>query len=347
MRQPTTFANHEVIICPVPTLRKISVVATGIGAWIIAFGDPVTLTSATGAQAISQEMFVSVLDENGDPVLNLGVHEFVVLEDGAQHEILHVSRAKMPLQVAILVDTSHGAISTIPDIRRGLHKFLDGIHERNTLSIITFGGSPKILVGSTQNRDRLRVSIDRLFGSSFTGSYLLDALTETILGFQKREVTRSAMVVVTTDGTDFSNRTHTEVLKSLSQNGIALHTIILPSEKRAQDPLGFGSSWQTGPAETWNCRDLKINQEHSRNETRNRDFLLTLGPDATGGRRSDLLTSMRLEDELAAVAKELSSQYLVVYARPQTLIPPSQIEVNMRRTNFSVRGTPARVMRGG
>ena len=71
-----------------------------------------------------------------------------------------------------------------------------------------------------------------------------------------------------------------------------------------------------------------------------------MGPEATGGRRSDLVTSMGLEDELKAVASELSSQYLVVYVRPASLIPPEEIEVSVTLANLVARGTPVKLARG-
>ena len=329
------------------TLRNLTGIATGLAVWVGALGGPADSRRAVGAQAIEREMFVSVLDEKGVPVPDLGVNEFIVREDEVQREVLRVSRATAPMQLAILVDTSHAAIPTIPDIRSGLHAFLEGMHDRHELSLITFGGPPRILVEATRDREQLNAGIDRVFGSSGTGAYLLDALTETVRGFQKREVSRPAMIVVTTDGTDFSNRTYTEVLEILGESGVAMHTLVLPSDKEAQRAPRFGVATEPGRAGTQASQDPTLTEERLRDETRSRDFVLALGPKATGGRRSDLLTSMSLKNELTAVAAELSNQYLVVYARPQTLIAPKQIDVSMRRANLSARGTPARVARGG
>ena len=329
------------------TLRNLAGIATGLAVWVSALGGSADPRRTVGAQAIEREMFVSVLDEKEIPVPDLGVNEFIVREDGVQREVLRVSRATAPMQLAILVDTSRAAIPTIPDIRRGVHAFLEGMHDRNELSLITFGGPPRILVESTRDREQLKAGIDRVFGSSDTGAYLLDALTETVRGFRKREASRPAMVVVTTDGTDFSNRTHTDVLEILGESGVAMHALVLPSDKEAQSARRFGVAAEPGRARTQVSQDPTFTEQRLRNETMHRDFVLARGTKATGGRLSDLLTSMSLKNELTAVAAEFSNQYLVVYARPQTLIPPKQIEVSTRRANLSARGTPARVVRGG
>ena len=74
-------------------------------------------------------------------------------------------------------------------------------------------------------------------------------------------------------------------------------------------------------------------------EMRNRNRVLDEGPRATGGRRDDLLTSMALGRELTLLADELTHQYKVTYARPQSLIPPERVSVAAARPGRTVRGT--------
>ena len=131
-------------------------------------------------------MFVSVLDENGSPVPDLQVSDFLVREDGALREVVRVARATAPIQLAILVDTSQAAIPAILHIRNGLHAFVEAMHEGNDLSLITFGGPPRILVDVTRDRERLDAGVDRVFAYSDTAAYLLDAIRETGRGFQRR-----------------------------------------------------------------------------------------------------------------------------------------------------------------
>ncbi len=299
-------------------LRTLAGLVTGLA----------VLVGPLAAQVNEREMFVSVLDENGSPVADLQVSDFLVREDGALREVVRVGRATAPIQLAILVDTSQAAIPAILHIRNGLHAFVEAMHEGNDLSLITFGGPPRILVDVTRDRERLNAGVDRVFAYSDTAAYLLDAIRETGRGFQRREASRPAIVVVTTEGVDFSARSYTDVLEILGEAGVAMHAVVLPSRR---DPFS-GSSTLT---------DTRLSDY-----TNNRDLLLALGPETTGGRRSDLITSMGLEDELKAVASELSSQYLVVYVRPARLIPPEEIEVGVTRANLVARGTPVKLARG-
>ena len=80
-------------------------------------------------------------------------------------------------------------------------------------------------------------------------------------------------------------------------------------------------------------------EEHS---TRERSFLLDAGPRGSGGQRISLLSPHGLDDALQRLARELSSQYKVVYGRPQQLITPERVEVSSARAGVTMRGALAR-----
>src|SRR4051812_26804501 len=71
------------------------------------------------AQAASRErtLFVSAVDDKGEPVEGLGPTDFVIREDGLRREVLRVSRATEPIDIALLVDTSASAVNAISPIR--------------------------------------------------------------------------------------------------------------------------------------------------------------------------------------------------------------------------------------
>ena len=55
------------------------------------------------------------------------------------------------------------------------------------------------------------------------------------------------------------------------------------------------------------------------------------------------MSSNGLEARLQQVAAELLNQYRVVYAHPETLIPPESTDVSVRRPGLTARGTPMKV----
>ena len=72
-------------------------------------------------------------------------------------------------------------------------------------------------------------------------------------------------------------------------------------------------------------------------EVRNRDQVVAIGTERTGGRRDNVLALTAAAPKMKQLAQELQSQYLVTYARPETLIPPDKIEVTVAKPGLTAR----------
>jgi hypothetical protein len=85
-----------------------------------------SLSTAPHAAQATREgvMFVSAVDRDGEPVSDLGPDAFQIKEDGIKREVLRVSRATEPLDVAVLIDNSAAASDDITFLRTGLSKFV-------------------------------------------------------------------------------------------------------------------------------------------------------------------------------------------------------------------------------
>ena len=281
---------------------------------------PAVPAAQVGAQDNDRALFVSVLDEDGAPVPDLGPDAFVVEEDGVEREVLRAGPARSPMQVAVLVDTSASAAFAIRDIRNGLERLVPVLAERNNVALISFGGPPRVLVESTRRLDRLRDGIGLVFSYPESAAYLLDALVETARGFERREAPRPAVVVVASEGLDFSRYDYRRTREALQAAGVAAHVIVVQERGNTAlrgDPFGFS------------------------NDVLQRDRALAQLPEATGGQRYDLLLSTAVPGAMEALAAVMTNQYRVVYSRPPGLIPPETFSVRMRRADLTARGTPA------
>ncbi len=77
-------------------------------------------------------MYASVVDKNDAPVTGLSAGEFIVRENDMAREVLRVSAATEPMQIAVLVDTSQAMEEHLLDVRtalRGFFKQMAGKHE--------------------------------------------------------------------------------------------------------------------------------------------------------------------------------------------------------------------------
>jgi VWFA-related protein len=274
------------------------------------------VSSSASQRPVSRErsLFVSAVDSSGEPVDGLGPDAFVVREDGVRREVLRVSRATEPIDVAILVDNSQAASDEITFFREGLSKFVAKMAPGNHVALIALADRPTILVDYTNDTKRLSDTVGRLFPMSGSGMTLLDAMFETSKGLEKRETPRAVMVPVLTDGVEFSNHYHRDVVTTLRQARTAVHMVTIGQFPHSEEPQG----------------------------TRERSLLLDLAPRETGGQRISLLSSHGLDPALQRLARELLAQYKVTYGRPESLVPPEQAEVSSGKAGVTMRGVPAR-----
>jgi VWFA-related protein len=273
------------------------------------------LSSTPRAAQATREgvMFVSAVDREGEPVPNLGPDAFQIREDGVRREVVRVSRATEPIDIAILVDNSAAARDDVTFLRNGLSNFVAKIAPGNHVAVIALADRPTILVDYTDDTKRLTSAVGSIFAMTQSGMTLLDAIYETTRGLARRETPRAVIVPVFTDGVEFTNRYSKDIVKALQEQDVALHMV------------SIGQFYHS--------------EEHS---TRERSFLLDAGPRGSGGQRISLLSPHGLDDALQRLARELSSQYKVVYGRPEQLITPERAEVSSTRAGVTMRGTRAR-----
>ena len=140
-------------------------------------------------------------------------------EDGARREVLRVTPATSPMPVAILVDNSQAARDHIADIRKALTSFVKTMSGVGPIAIVGVADRPTILRDYTTNQKQLLDGVSKVFAMPDSGATLLDAIVEISKGLQKREEDRAAMVMLTTENTEFSNRHYNEVLEALAKGG--------------------------------------------------------------------------------------------------------------------------------
>ncbi len=273
------------------------------------------LSALVLAQANERVLYVSVWDDKTHaPVTGLTPKDFRVTEDGNNREVLRVSPATTPMPVAILVDNTQAARNHIAEIRKALTSFVKAVDGLGPVSIIGIADRPTVLRAYTTDQKQLEEGIGRVFAMPGSGATLLDAIVEVSKGLQKREEDRAAIVVLTTENVEFSNRYYVDVLEELSKGGAQLHVVVLNTR--------LGTSLN--------------------DETRNRAQVFDRGPQESGGTRIDVLASQAFDPKMQELAAILKSQQRVVYARPDQLIPPKEIRVDATKAGLNASGAPAR-----
>ena len=261
-------------------------------------------------------MYVSAFDEKTRaPITGLGVRDFVVREDGAAREVLRVTPATSPMAVAILVDNTQAATNNIADIRRALQSFIKALDGVGPVSIIGVADRPTILRDYTTDQKQLLDGANRVFAMPDSGATLLDAVVR--------------------------NQPRPAEARGRSRRDGDRHD----REHRVQPASLPGSARSARPRRRAAARGDHDHAGRQRARTIRRAIARTCstwGPKASGGTRTDILTSQAFEGKLQELAAILKSQHRLVYARPQTLIPPEKIEVSAAKPGIVATGGPAR-----
>jgi VWFA-related protein len=269
-------------------------------------------SAPASAQTEERTMYVSVVDKANAPVSGMTPGDFIVREDGMAREVLRVSPATTPMQIALLADNSQEIDPHLTDVRRGLAAFIKTIGAENEIALIGVGERPTLLQDYTRDKARLQAAAGKIFPRMGSGTHVLDAIIEASQGLKKRKAVRPVIVVLSAEGSEFSDVYHETVLDAVRETGASLHFLHLLTRR--------------GNA----VRD-QAKQEL--------DMTVADGTQDTGGRREDLITSMGLDTVFTSLAEELNHQYQVVYARPRTLIPPKQRDVSVKRPELTVRAS--------
>jgi VWFA-related protein len=274
-----------------------------------------SLISDLHAQITTRErtLFVSALDKDRKPVSGLGPEAFDVREDGVRREILRVSRAIEPIDIALLVDNSTAMTPHLVFLRAGLASFVRRMSQGNRIAIITLADRPTIRLDYSTDPEAVSKSVGSIFAQPMSAMTFLDAVAETSKGFERREAPRALMVAVFTDGREFTNTYSRDVIEALDRAKIPLHSVTIG---------------QFAHREERSMRELSL--------------FLDAGPTQSGGQRITMLNPTGLEPALEQLANELLSQYKVVYARPESLVQPSKVRVSAGRPDLVVHGAPSR-----
>jgi hypothetical protein len=269
------------------------------------------------SESRTRDIYVSVLDSEGKAVPGLGAADFIVKEDGTTREVLKAGPATEPLNIAVLVDDSQAATFAIQFLRDGLNGFVKKLEGKAQIALSTIGERPTPIVEYTDSTVMLQKGVTKIFARTGSGAYVMEGIAEVARGLERREAKRPTIVAIYIDaGVEFSNMYYQNVLDGLRKSGATLHV------------LAIGNS---GSAES--------------DEQRNRNIVVAEGTSQTGGRRDQVLAESAIAEKLSQLADELTNQYVVTYARPEKLIPPQKVDVQVGRPGLTVRSTkraPAR-----
>ncbi len=146
---------------------------------------------------------VSVFDRNGLYIPNIRQTEFKIFEDGVEQEIAYFGTTDKPFTVALLIDVSPSTAYKIEEIQRAAIAFVDQLKPQDSVIVIEFDSSVKVLAKATNDRQKIYKAIRKAdFGN---GTSLYNAVDEAVRK-QLAPIQGRKAVVLFTDGVDTTSR---------------------------------------------------------------------------------------------------------------------------------------------
>jgi Ca-activated chloride channel homolog len=231
---------------------------------------------------------VAVKDHTNRPVRELIADDFAVFEDSVSQPIVSVSPQRIPLGLALLLDTSASMDGKLGLAQLAASEFVQRMAPDDQAAVIDFDNRVQVLQPFTNNVAALQAAINRTAAGGSTA--LFNALYIALKDLEKvrantpEEIRRQAIVVLT-DGEDTSSLVPFEDVLDLAKRS---HTSIYAIGLHSKEP---GSSPRPSDG----------------------DFVLRRLTQETGG----LAYFPNLAEDLPRiyreVADELATQYLVAY----------------------------------
>ena len=176
---------------------------------------------------------VVVTDADQKYVAGLSPADFAVFEDGIQQDVSFFGASEVPLDLAILLDTSASMTGKMSLVQRAAAGFLSTLRHGDRTTIVDIKDATRVLFPLGDDLAAARAAIMSTTPRGGTALYNGTYLTLKELAKQRRANTdvRRQAIVVLSDGDDTASLiSYDDLMDTAKQSGIAIYTITLRSK---------------------------------------------------------------------------------------------------------------------
>jgi Ca-activated chloride channel family protein len=236
---------------------------------------------------------VTLTNQHDQLVGGLTASDFAVFEDGVPQELSFFSSARLPMDVAILLDTSSSMSGIMSVAQTAAIGLVETAQRADRVSVTEFNDRANIIhpLGGDVSAaaQAIRATWPRGSTALYNGMYL--AMTEMIRGRKGNRDVRKQAVVVLSDGQDTSSLVqYDDVMALARESGIVLYSILLMN-----------------PFEARRLNDVKTKQFSQP------FFVMRSFAEATGGLAYVTANANDLQGIYDRIASELAQQYTLGY----------------------------------
>jgi hypothetical protein len=278
-----------------------------------------------GLKVVAQQqgqLYMSVLDAQGAPVMDLEPGDVTVTVDDVDCRIVNLEKVSKPMKLTLMIDNGSATTNSLANLRTAIKGFIEALPHDVQTEILTIAPQPRWLEKFTTDRVKLLASIDRLAPDSGAGLFF-DALVEAGKRVEKdhrKEIDYFPMFVMLASdvGRNSSalDRDFQNLQKQILQHAITVHFIVVNTGGERVGSVAGALQTEVGLTVT------KL----------------------SGGRYESIAAATRLATLMPELAKQIAqshlrqtNQYRVVYERPgKDSKAPQRVSAGISRLRIGV-----------
>lgn len=282
---------------------------------------PVLLACLMAAPAAAQQqgqLYISVLDADNQPVIDLEPSDVFVIVDEQESRVVKLEPVAKPMKLTVMVDNGPVTTRELATFRTALRAFLEALPAEIETSLYTINPQPRPIVKATTDRQKLLQGVDLIAPDSGAGMFF-DALVEASDRVEKD--TSDHFPVLMMIASDFGrnssamDRDYQKLQKRIVQRAITVHFVILH-----------------GGGDRVNSVAGALQTEVGLGVTR-----------LSGGRYENIAAATRLVTLLPEFARQIAEsnlrqthQYRIIYERKDSK-PPQKLSASLSRLRIGVQ----------
>lgn len=173
---------------------------------------------------------VIVSDREGRRVAGLKQEDFSIHLDGQKQVIDYFANDDVPLDVAIVIDTSGSTARVLGDIKSAARRFVEQLRPVDRAMIVTFDKDIKIVCGFTSDTALLKKKIGKAGTTLKDGSNMNDAVYRLVTKEFAQMKNRKAIIVLT-DGFVSGQISNQRLLDTLIESDTVIYPIFYQTQR--------------------------------------------------------------------------------------------------------------------